>query len=79
MVFVSFDWKAARAALMAVRTAGSLREGMAGGVVEGFEVMGDVVGKVVVGVVKGVGVLIRKVLDLFKDRKKKVDCKTYDL
>jgi len=44
-----------------VKTAGSLREGMAGGV-------GD-----------GVDVLIRKVLDAFKDRKKKVDCKTYEL
>jgi hypothetical protein len=59
MVFVAFDWKAARAAVMAVRTAGSVRLGMVGGVVE--------------------GTLIRKVLGPFKDRKKKVDCKTYEL
>ena len=61
MVFVAFDWEAARVALMVARTAGSLMEGMEGGVRE------------------GVDVLIRKVLDPFKDRKKKVDCKTYEV
>ena len=35
MVFVAFDWQAARAAVMAARTAGSVRLGMVGGVVEG--------------------------------------------
>ena len=57
-VFVAFDWQAARAAVMAARTAGSVRLGMVGGVVE--------------------GTLIRKVLGPFKDREKKVDCKTYE-